>query len=84
MEKAKDSDANIRFWGVLGLVVASQSAGPEMAEGIKDSLKAALNDESISVRLTAAEGLCNFGDYADAAPALVYWFNVNWKAGRFD
>ena len=71
MKKAsKHADPAIRFWGVLGLNVVTQSAGPETVEGILPILKKALADDSISVRLTAAEGLCNLGYYKDASEVL--------------
>ena len=69
-EASIHADPAIRFWGVLGLNVVTQSAGPETVEGILPILKKALADNSISVRLTAAEGLCNLGYYKDAAEVL--------------
>ncbi len=69
-ERARDADPAVRFWGVLGLVVACQSGGPETVSAVMPALRAALQDESVSVRLTAAEGLCNLGHYRDAAPVL--------------
>ena len=68
--RCKDSDPAIRFWAVLGLAVVTQSADPETVEGIVPSLKEALQDDSVSVRLTAAEGLCNLGHYSDAVGVL--------------
>jgi len=70
LARAKDPDSAVRFWAVLGLAVACQSAGAESVSGIVPSLQAALRDESVSVRLTAAEGLCNLGHYKVAAPVL--------------
>jgi hypothetical protein len=67
---SKDADPAIRFWGVLGLAVVTQTAGPEIVQGIVPMLKDALQDENISVRLTAAEGLCNLGHYGDAVDVL--------------
>jgi hypothetical protein len=68
--RAKDADPAVRFWGVMGLVSVSLSAGPETMSVIEPVLEAALGDDAVSVRLTAAEGLCNLGRYADAAPVL--------------
>jgi len=68
--RCKDSDPAIRFWAVLGLAVITQSADPETVAGIVPTLKEALQDDSVSVRLTAAEGLCNLGHYADAVEVL--------------
>ena len=64
--RTKDLDAAVRFWAVLGLVVACQSVGPETISGIEPVLREALQDKSVGVRLTAAEGLCNLGRYKDA------------------
>ncbi len=66
----KDADPAIRFWAVSGLAVVTQAAGPNVVSGIVPWLKSALNDESVSVRLSAAEGLCNLGHWRDAAPVL--------------
>jgi arylsulfatase A-like enzyme len=66
----KDADPAIRFWAVSGLAVVTQTAGPEVVSGIVPSLKSALKDDSVSVRLSAAEGLCNLGHWHDAAPVL--------------
>jgi uncharacterized sulfatase len=68
--RCKDSDPAVRFWAVLGLAVVTQTADLETVAGIVPSLKAALQDDSVSVRLTAAEGLCNLGHYADAVEVL--------------
>jgi len=68
--RCKDADPAIRFWAVLGLAVVTQTAGPETVAGIVPSLKAALRDDSVSVRLSAAEGLCNLGHYEDAVDVL--------------
>ncbi len=68
--RSKDPDPAVRFWAVLGLAVIIQTAGSEAVEGIVPSLKEALQDESVSVRLSAAEGLCNLGRYGDAVSVL--------------
>ena len=68
--RCKDADPAVRFWAVLGLVVVTQTAGPETVEGIVPALKASLQDDSVSVRLTGAEGLCNLGFYHDAVEVL--------------
>ena len=68
--RCKDPDPAVRFWGVLSLAAITQNDGPETISGIVPSLKSALQDDSVSVRLTAAEGLCNLGHYADAVEVL--------------
>ena len=69
--RSKDSDPLVRYWAVLGLAVVTQTAGPEVVEGILPNLKEALMDESIDVRLLAAEGLFNLGHYEEALPVLI-------------
>ena len=68
--RSKDPDSAVRFWGVLGLAVITQTAGTEIVSSIVPSLKSALQDDSVSVQLTAAEGLCNLGYYRDAVSVL--------------
>ena len=66
-----DPDSAVRFWAALGLAVAGQGAGPETAEGLLSALEGALRDDSVSVRLTAAEGLMNLGHYDKGLPVLI-------------
>lgn len=68
--RCKDSDPAVRFWGAMGLVVVTQTAGQETVDDIVPILKETLQDDSVSVRLTAAEGLCYLGHYADAVDVL--------------
>jgi hypothetical protein len=68
---SEDSDKLVRFWGVVGLVAVTQTAGPETVEDIIPTLKGALKDDSIDVRLIAAEGFFNLGRYEDALPVLI-------------
>ncbi len=68
--RANDPDSAVRFWAVLGLV-ATQSDGAEVIGG----LRSALTDESVSVRLTAAEGLFNRGRYEKALPIVIEALN---------
>lgn len=49
----------------------TQTAEPEVVEGILPSLKEALADESIDVRLLAAGGLFNLGHYKEALPVVI-------------
>jgi hypothetical protein len=69
--RGADADPLVRYWAVLGLTVVTQSAGPEVVNGILPKLKKALTDESIDVRLLAAEGLFNLGHYEDALPVVI-------------
>ena len=69
-KRCDDPDPAVRFWAVLGLVVVTQTADAETVDGIVPTLKKMLADGSVSVRLSAADGLCNLGHWRDAAPAL--------------
>lgn len=69
-ERCEDPEPAVRFWAVLGLAVATQTADAETVEGIVPTLTKMLADDSVSVRLSAADGLCNLGHWSDAAPAL--------------
>jgi hypothetical protein len=69
--RRKDADPLVRYWAVLGLAVVTQTAGPETVKGILPSLKGALNDASVDVRLIASEGLFNLGHYEEAVPVLI-------------
>jgi hypothetical protein len=69
-ESSKDLDPAIRFWSVLGLVVTTQKANAKTVESILLYFREALQDKSISVQLTAAEGLCNLGYYTEAIDVL--------------
>jgi len=64
--RAKDPDSAVRFWAVLGLV-ASRSDDAEVIS----ALKAATKDKSVSMRISAAEGLLNLGRYEEGLPALI-------------
>ncbi len=60
------ADSAVRYWGAIGLLVRGGSAvGPA-----RPALRAALNDPSTSVQVTAAEALGRFGAAEDLAPAL--------------
>ena len=69
--RTKDSNSAVRFWAAMGLAVAWQSAGPETASSVVPALEAALRDESVGVRITAAEGLFNLGRYEEGLPVLI-------------
>lgn len=69
--RRKDADPLVRFWAVLGLTVATQTAGAETVKGILPTLENALADDSIDVRLVASEGLFNLRHYEEALPVLI-------------
>ena len=64
--RTRDADAAVRFWAVLGLV-ALQSDDSR----IVSALETATQDASMSVRITAAEGLFNLGRYEDGLLAII-------------
>ena len=66
LARVNDPDSAVRFWAVLGLV-ALRSDEAEVAL----ALQAAVKDASVSVRITAADGLFNLGRYEDGLPALI-------------
>ncbi len=68
--RAKDPDAAIRFWAVLSLAVCRSDD-----EVVVGGLKAALQDESVSVRLSAVEGLFNRRHYQEALPVVIAALN---------
>ena len=63
---ADHPDAAIRFWAVLGLAVLRTD---DVA--VVGGLNTALQDESVSVRLSAVEGLFNLNLYDDALPVVI-------------
>ena len=71
ISRTQDPDSAVRFWAALGLAVAGQFSGPETVSSVVPALEAALEDESVSVRLSAAEGLFNLGRYKTGLPILI-------------
>ena len=70
LARTKDPDSAIRFWAVLGLVATRSNEA-----GVIAGLQSVLADESVSVRLTAAEGLFNCGRYEEALPVVIEALN---------
>ena len=66
LARANDPDSAVRFWAVVGLV-ALQSDDAKAVAALKDATK----DESISVGITAADGLFNLGYYDHGLPAII-------------
>lgn len=71
ISRTQDPDSAVRFWAALGLAVAGQFGGPETVSSVAPALEAAVEDASVSVRLTAAEGLFNLGRYEKGLPILI-------------
>ena len=69
--RSQDPDPLVRYWAVLNLAVITQSANAKTVAGIVPLLQRALADESIDVRLNAADGLFNLGRYQEALPVLI-------------
>ena len=69
--RSTDADPLVRYWAVLGLMVITQTADSEVVAEILPSLNKSLTDESIDVRLLAAEGLFNLGYYKNALPVVI-------------
>jgi len=60
------ADSAVRYWGAVGLAAMGKDAGPA-----KDVLLKTLKDSSSSVRIAAAEALCNIDLTEAALPVLV-------------
>ena len=69
--RSADADPLVRCWAVLGLMVITQTADSEVVKKILPILNESLTDESIDVRLLAAEGLFNLGYYRKALPVVI-------------
>jgi arylsulfatase A-like enzyme len=66
LEGFRDADSGVRYWAAMGLLMRG---APAVADA-RDALRAALLDESPTVRVVAAQALGQFGSEADLAPAL--------------
>lgn len=62
----KDNDPAVRYWAALGLL----NRGESSLEVARKQLQTAMQDESASVRVVAAEVLATYGDKEDAAASL--------------
>jgi len=65
-----DEDAAVRFWAVIGLTNAAASD-----ESAVELLRNALIDQSVEVRIVAAEALCRLDRPGDALPVLIDAFS---------
>lgn len=65
LARTTNPDSAVRFWAVLGLGALQSDDAQVIA-----ALQAATKDESVSVRITAADGLFNLGRYEDGLPAI--------------
>ncbi|MBT4864692.1 MAG: sulfatase-like hydrolase/transferase [Planctomycetaceae bacterium] len=62
----RDNDSAVRYWAAMGLLMR----GSETVANSRDSLRAALADESYSVRVIAAEALGRYGNTDDVRLVL--------------
>jgi uncharacterized sulfatase len=62
----RDSDAGVRYWGVMGVLIR----GAGEVSGSLPSLRKALDDSSPNVRIAAAEALGKYGSPEDLQSAL--------------
>jgi hypothetical protein len=56
LARVSDPDSAVRFWAITGLVILANDS-----EEVRDALKQAINDPSVSVRIAAADGLLRLG-----------------------
>jgi len=77
LEAMKHSDAAVRYWGATG--IGNVGAEATAAEG---RMAAALEDESVSVRVAAARALCRMGKPGRALPVLVAALEGEHQWGR--
>jgi len=61
-----DKNASVRYWGAVNLAAMAEAAAPAKAKLLKS-----LQDESQSVRVPAAEALCNIGLENKGMPVLI-------------
>lgn len=66
LDCVNDPDSAVRFWAVLGLVALRSDD-----DRVVDALKAAVKDKSISVAITAADGLFNLERFDEGLPAIL-------------
>ncbi len=66
MAALDDKNASVRYWAAVNLAAMAEAATPAKAKLLK-----ALQDENQSVRVPAAEALCNIGLEKKAMPVLV-------------
>jgi arylsulfatase A-like enzyme len=68
LAKLADQESGVRYWAVIGLRQYSVADKTTL-----NALEKALEDNSPSVQIVAAEALCHFGKPAKAVPVLGKW-----------
>lgn len=72
----RDQDSAVRYWAALGILMRGEPA----VLSSRDELRAALQDKSPDVQITAAEALAKFGPREDVPPALTLLADrANWE-----
>lgn len=66
--KLQDQESGVRYWAIMGL-----RQFPKVDANTLIALEKALDDESPSVQIVAAEALCHFGKPKKAIPVLGKW-----------
>ncbi|MBM3759579.1 MAG: sulfatase [Acidobacteria bacterium] len=62
----EDGDSAVRYWCANGIL----GQGKPAVEVTQNALRGALNDDSLNVRVAAAEALARYGKDSDLAPAV--------------
>jgi hypothetical protein len=65
-----DENGTVRYWGAIGCLILKDKSQPA-----KSALIAVLNDESVDVRIAAAEALCHLGEEKVATIAFIEALN---------
>jgi uncharacterized sulfatase len=69
-----DKNASVRYWAAVNLAAMAKAAAPAKTELLK-----ALHDENQSVRVPAAEALCNIGLEKKGMPVLIKIAGISGK-----
>ena len=67
LKNLNSKDANVRYWGAIGLCAQKEKPSNKALQKLKDSLK----DSSAAVRIEAANAIAVHGDIKIALPALL-------------
>lgn len=65
-----DENQTVRYWGANGCLILKEKAMPA-----KEALKNVLADESLDVRIAAAEALCHLGESKTSIPIFIEALN---------
>lgn len=65
-----DENPTVRYWGANGCLILKEKSKPAL-----EALMKVLDDESIDVRIAAAEALCHLGESTTAIPVFIEALN---------